>query len=96
MTVGNATPTVRDMSKPTAAQMKALRQMADGGLDLTGIRSATIGALVGLGLITVRHAEVTQTFRPSRSWSTTRWTRTSVALASVTLTPAGRALIATK
>jgi hypothetical protein len=84
------------MSKPTPAQMKALRQMVDGGLDLSGIRSATIGALVGLGLIAVRHAEVSQTFRPSRAWSTTRWTRTRVALASVVLTPAGRALIATK
>ncbi len=78
----------------TKAQLKALLQIGeDGGLDLSGIRSATIGALVGLGLVTVRFAEHEKVYRPSRSWSSTRWTRTCVELVGVSLTDLGRTVL---
>ena len=77
----------------TDAQIKALRQI-DDGFDFSGIRSATFGALKDAGYITMTFGDVSETYRPSRSWSTTRWTRTRNVMKTCTITKAGKALLA--
>lgn len=85
-----------DMPRPklTRPQDEALARIAaNGGTDLSGIRSATIGALVGAGYLKVWHREIEETFRPSRSWSNERWTRRRTVRAGVMVTDAGVAYL---
>lgn len=51
---------------------------------------STVLALSARGLVTVTWGEVAETFRPSRSWSSVRWTRLRTTMTTVTLTDAGR------
>lgn len=73
------------------AQLRALQGIARG--DLAGLRSVTVGVLVARGLVEVRYVEGQESYRPSRFFSPTRWTR-RVQIPVYTLTAAGRAELA--
>ncbi len=75
------------------AQARATWQIAAG--DLSGIRPATYGVLVGAGLVEVSHRTISERFRPAaHGFTRERWSRSRTILGSAKLTPAGIAWIA--
>ncbi len=80
--------------KLTAKQIDALRQLVARPNDTTGIRWSTLAVLTGLGLVEQEWGTTSETFRPSRGWSRTRWTRTVPCRHHVQATEAGKALVA--
>lgn len=74
------------------AQRRALSALASGRYPY-GARRQTLRALSRAGLVALTYREVDETYRPSRYWSATRWTRRVLRLVAVDITPAGRAAL---